>query len=99
MRFLVFLHTSIIFCWLPSHRGISGNERANSEAKAALTNYVSECLISYTDAYQYLSQYVRDLWQCEWGTAVKHTSFMLHILDRRTAVRLQIRTLRRSCFI
>ena len=28
MRFLVFLHTlhkTIIFCWLPSHMGISGN--------------------------------------------------------------------------
>ena len=39
MRFLVFLHTihkTIIFCWLSSHMGISGNERADSAAKAAL---------------------------------------------------------------
>ena len=30
--FLVFLHTihkSVIFCWLPSHMGISGNQRAD----------------------------------------------------------------------
>ena len=48
-------------CWLPSHVGISGNERADSTAKAALQKDVSDCLISYTDAYQYISQYVRDL--------------------------------------
>ena len=64
MRFLVFLHTvhkTAIFCWLPSHMGISGNERADSVAKAALLKDVSDCLISYTDAYQYISQCVCDL--------------------------------------
>ena len=34
--------------------GITGSERA-----------VSECLISYTDAYHYTGQCVRDLWQRE----------------------------------
>ena len=65
MRFLVFLyivHKTVIFCWLPSHMGISGNERTDSTAKAAQQKYVSDCLISYTDAYQYISQYVHDLW-------------------------------------
>ena len=77
MRFLVFLHTvhavhtTVIFL-LSSHMGISGNERADSAAKAALQKDVSDCLISYTDAYQYISQYVRDLWQCEWDTAVNN---------------------------
>ena len=75
MRFLVFLHTvhkTVMFCWLPSHMGISGNERADSAAKAALQKDVSDCLISYTDAYQYISQYVRDLWQIECDTAVNN---------------------------
>ena len=77
MRFLVFVHTvytTVIFCWLPSHMGIYGNERADFAAKAALQKGVSDCLISYTDAYQYISQYVRDLWQSEWDTA---SCFML----------------------
>ena len=75
MRFLVFLYTvhkTVTFCWLPSHMGISGNERADSAAKAALQKDVSDCLISYTDAYQYISQYIRDLWQIEWATAVNN---------------------------
>ena len=75
MRFLVFLHTvykTVILCWLPSHMGISGNERADSAGKAALQKDVSNCLISYIDAYQYISQYVRDMWQREWDTAVNN---------------------------
>ena len=51
---------------------ISGNEKAETSAKAALQKYVSDRLISYTDAYQYISQYVRDLWQSEWDTAVNN---------------------------
>ena len=48
MRFLVFLHTvhkTVIFCWLPSHMGISGNERTDSAAKAALQKDVYHTLI------------------------------------------------------
>ena len=52
--------------------GISGNERADSAAKAALQKDISNCLISYTDTYQYISQYVRDMWQREWDTAVNN---------------------------
>ena len=51
---------------------ISGNERADSAAKAALQMDVSNGLISYTDTYQYISQYVRGMWQREWDTAVNN---------------------------
>ena len=50
--------------------GSGGNKRTDSTAKAALYKDVSECLLSYTDAYQYISQYVRDCLQSEWDTAV-----------------------------
>ena len=52
--------------------GISGNERADSAAKASLQKDVSNCLISYTDTYRYISLYVRDMWQREWDTAVNN---------------------------
>ena len=49
--FLAYCTKTVIFCWIPSHMGISGNERADSAAKAALQKDVSNCLISYTDTY------------------------------------------------
>ena len=52
--------------------GISGNEHADSAAKAELQKDDSNCLISHTDTYQYISQYVRDMWQCEWDMAVNN---------------------------
>ena len=52
--------------------GISENERADYAAKAALQKDVSNCLISYIDTYQYISQYVRDMWQREWDTDVNN---------------------------
>ena len=60
--------------------GISGNERADSAAKAALQKDVSNCLISYTDTYQYISQYVRNMYAIcvkANGTRLLTTSYML----------------------
>ena len=37
------VHKKVIFCRLPSHMGIAGNERPDNVAKAALGKYVSEC--------------------------------------------------------
>ena len=50
--------------------GISGNEKADAAAKAALEKEISECLLPCSDSRQYIGQYVRDLWQREWDLAV-----------------------------
>ena len=50
--------------------GISGNEKADAAAKAALEKEISECLLPYSDSRQYIGQYMRDLWQREWDLAV-----------------------------
>ena len=52
--------------------GITGNERADSAANVSLQKNVSECLISYTNAYEYLGQNVRDLGQSDGVTAVNN---------------------------
>ena len=83
LKFLIDLHAkdkTVVFCWLPSHMGISGNEQADAAAKAALEKEISECLLPYSDSRQYIGQYVRDLWQREWDLAV-HNKLHAIILE------------------
>ena len=68
MEYLHTIHSidkEVVFCWIPSHMGIQGNERADKAAKEALSKDVTECPVSYTDARQYISEHVKKQWQTE----------------------------------
>ena len=43
------LGKDIILCWIPSHIGIPGNEKADMAAKQALNKQISENVIPFTD--------------------------------------------------
>ena len=63
MRFLVFLHTvhKTVFVGYPVIWEFL--ETNVLILFAALQKDISSCFISYTDTYQYISPYVRDMWQ------------------------------------
>jgi ribonuclease HI len=56
----------IIFCWLPSHIGIKGNEEADAAAKAALQRPVSNIRIPHSDFKPY-TNLMTDIWQNSWN--------------------------------
>ena len=60
-------HKNITLCWVPSHTGIVGNDKADEEAKrAAAGNEAGEYPLPHTDYYPVFRKAVKERWQREW---------------------------------
>ena len=72
VRRVLELHTKIrktkdiIFCWVPSHVGIRGNEAADRAAKAALESPVSNSMVPASDWLPKSTQYVKETRKEHW---------------------------------
>ena len=67
----------IVFCWLPSHSNIRGNELADLEAKSALSFSITNLKIPHSDFKSNIHQYVMTKCQSVWE---KQTENKLHEL-------------------
>ena len=60
-------HKQIDFCWVPSHRGIKGNEEADQAAERARRRDATEhYLLPYTDLYPVVEKFIQSKWQTRW---------------------------------
>ena len=57
----------IIFCWIPSHVGILGDEKADAAAKSALSLPVTRMKLSATGMYPRITKLIFDEWQEVWN--------------------------------
>ena len=61
----------VVFCWIPSHIGIKGNEKADKAAKEALNiNVCTSDRMHYSDLKPSIDQHIRDTWQLQWDQQV-----------------------------
>ena len=59
-----------MFCWVPSHCGITGNEAADRAAKGALNKPISPMMTPFSDKIPYIDKYIQNAWQWDWDRAV-----------------------------
>ena len=57
----------IYFCWLPSHIGIAGNEKADKAAKSALNEDILPLKVPYTDFRHQINILIKSSWQTSWN--------------------------------
>ena len=57
---------NVVFCWIPSHCGIHGNEQADRAAKAALDQEITPIAIPFDDKIPHVKTYLAHVWQTEW---------------------------------
>jgi ribonuclease HI len=67
----------IVFCWLPSHVGIGGNEEADKAAKLSLGLNESRMKIPYTDFRPSIHNYIISKWQASWNNTLFNKLFMV----------------------
>ncbi|GBN80061.1 hypothetical protein AVEN_112074-1 [Araneus ventricosus] len=56
---------SVLFCWVPSHVGISGNQHADNLAKSATNSLNSPVLLN--DIKKYVKVKLHSNWQSQWN--------------------------------
>jgi len=63
---------NIIFCWLPSHVSIPGNEEADSVAKSSLDLNESKSKVPHSDFKHLINKYVYSKWQASRSNTVNN---------------------------
>ena len=73
-KLLINYHTlsevkTIIYCWVPSHIGIYGNEKVDKDAKESLNLEQTVFKIHYINFKPFINEYIFDEWQTIWNLA------------------------------
>ena len=69
----------IVFCWLPSHIGISGNEEADKAAKDALSLEILPYRLPFNDFKPLINNFIKNVWQLSWSDPANQTNKLFTI--------------------
>lgn len=60
-------HKEVVFCWVPSHVDIEGNEKADFCAKQALQKEITDFTVPYSDFQPLINDFIMLSWQSRWN--------------------------------
>ena len=69
----------IIICWIPSHIGVKGNERAGLAAKSALDLTLDKFRIPYIDLKPKINEHLLTKWQEYWNKNIHNKLFQIQL--------------------
>ena len=69
----------IVFCWLPSHVGISGNEEADKAANDALSLDILPFKVAFSDFKPLIDNLIQNVWQQSWSDPANQTNKLFTI--------------------
>ena len=58
---------TVIYCWIPSHIGIYGNEKADKHAKESLNLDQTDFKIPFNNFKRFINKYIFNKWQSLWN--------------------------------
>ena len=65
----------IIYCWIPCHIGIVGNEYVDQKAKDSLNVHPTNFLLPYSIFKPFINRYIVNKWQQIWNNSVGNKLF------------------------
>ena len=65
----------IVYCWIPSHIGIAGNESVDQKAKDSLNLHPTDFSIPYANFKSFIIRYILNKWQILWNNSVGNKLF------------------------
>ena len=90
------VRADIVFCWLPSHIGIGGNEESDKAAKDALSQEILHFKVAFSDFKPLMNNFIRNVWQQSWSDPVAQNNKLFTTKPRLSEWLPGLRTNRRK---